>query len=422
MLNINELDQRARDIINNNDMGGYTVPTHGLYPYQWNWDSAFSAWGRSTYDLRGSWIEIETLMNAQWDTGMVPHIIFHKDDTGYFPGPDEWRTGQTPATSGITQPPVAASMVLRLMNAAPEKGLAHARSLFPRLKAWHQWFIRERCESGAVAIMHPWESGRDNARDWDGAMLNVDSSNIGEYQRRDTSHVDAAMRPTKQDYDRFMSLVFQGRDLNWCQASIREKGDLRVADPGMTFILMRANHDLAAIAALLGEPCEQINEWSEALTKGAETLWNPDGEFYDSVDLRTGQFAGSLSSASFLCWYAGLDNPRMLQHYDRVTRDLTYPVPSLDPDDANFDSLRYWRGPTWGIVNTLIGLGLERCGHNVQANALRDATTELIGKHGFAEYFDPISGQAAGGKDFTWTAAIWLTWASPTSRKANDFE
>ena len=28
-----------------NDRGGYTVPTEGLYPYQWNWDSAFVALG-----------------------------------------------------------------------------------------------------------------------------------------------------------------------------------------------------------------------------------------------------------------------------------------------------------------------------------------------------------------------------------------
>jgi hypothetical protein len=38
---------------------------------------------------------------------MVPHIIFHKEDDGYFPGPDVWATGRKVPTSGITQPAVA---------------------------------------------------------------------------------------------------------------------------------------------------------------------------------------------------------------------------------------------------------------------------------------------------------------------------
>ena len=38
---------------------------------------------------------------------MVPHIVFHTPDEGYFPGPDVWRTGRPVPTSGITQPPVA---------------------------------------------------------------------------------------------------------------------------------------------------------------------------------------------------------------------------------------------------------------------------------------------------------------------------
>ena len=33
-----------------NDRGGYTVPTAGLYPYQWNWDSAFVALGFNQFD------------------------------------------------------------------------------------------------------------------------------------------------------------------------------------------------------------------------------------------------------------------------------------------------------------------------------------------------------------------------------------
>ena len=63
-------------------------------------------------------------------------------------------------------------------------------------------------------------------------------------------------------------------------------------------------------------------------------------------------------------------------------------------------------------MNTLIGVGLEDAGQTERATALREATANVIARHGFAEYFDPHTGAPAGGGTFTWTAAVWLAWAS----------
>lgn len=101
------LDEQARAVLRGNDRGGYSVPTDGLYPYQWNWDSGFAAWGFAQFDLPRAWSELETLFSGQWPTGMLPHILFHRPDPGYFPGPEVWGTeglGPVPS-SGISQPP-----------------------------------------------------------------------------------------------------------------------------------------------------------------------------------------------------------------------------------------------------------------------------------------------------------------------------
>ena len=37
--------EQAKAVMRKNDRGSYTVPTQGLYPFQWNWDSALSALG-----------------------------------------------------------------------------------------------------------------------------------------------------------------------------------------------------------------------------------------------------------------------------------------------------------------------------------------------------------------------------------------
>jgi len=141
---MNAYIEKAQGILRANDKGGYTVPTARLYPFQWNWDSAFVAMGWQTFDEAAAWREVESLLKGQWDDGMVPHIVFHTASDQYFPGPDVWGTHHAPSTSGITQPPVLASAVARLVANARDKGLAEAKgaAIYRQLLANHRWWSR----------------------------------------------------------------------------------------------------------------------------------------------------------------------------------------------------------------------------------------------------------------------------------------
>ena len=59
------LFDQAAEILRRNDLGTYTVPTHGLYPFQWNWDSVLSALGQFHIDEARACTEIETLFEHQ---------------------------------------------------------------------------------------------------------------------------------------------------------------------------------------------------------------------------------------------------------------------------------------------------------------------------------------------------------------------
>ena len=406
------LDQAARDILRLNDRGGYTVPTEGLYPYQWNWDSAFAAMGFAQFNVDRAWVEFETLFSGQWDNGMVPHILFHQVDEGYFPGPEMWKSVGPIPSSGITQPPVAATMVRLVFDRNPNVGLARLAPLYDKIVAWHDWFMAWRLDQGAVCTTHPWETGRDNAPDWDGAMAAIDPVGVGEYRRRDTSHVDSEMRPTREDYDRYVWLVQRGARLNWDDAAMLQDTPFRMADPSMTFTLMRAQRDLAELGRSLGRDVSTIEGQIAKLESGAQTLWNETLGCYDSRDTRTGEWANSISNASFLCWYGGLPAPQMRAVLTHVLEGVTYGVPSFTPHDPKFEAKRYWRGPVWAVMNMLIGMGLDEM-DLPEGQVLREGTADLITKHGFSEYFNPLDGSPAGGGTFTWTAAVWLGWASP---------
>jgi glycogen debranching enzyme len=59
-------------------------------------------------------------------------------------------------------------------------------------------------------------------------------------------------------------------------------------------------------------------------------------------------------------------------------------------------------------MNWMIIDGLKRYGFKDHAAALRESTLELITKSGFFEYYDPVSGEPAGAKQFSWTAALTI--------------
>jgi hypothetical protein len=415
------LDETARAILRKNDRGGYTVPNGRVYPFQWNWDSAFVALGFDTFDRDRAWREIETLMMGQWDDGFVPHIIFWKDDDGYFPGPAVWATGKDPVTSGITQPPVAASVLKRLWQSACLAGEQEvyrdrAVSLARKLFDWHQWFARNRDFQGrgVVVAVHPWETGRDNSPEWDVPAAAVDSSRVGEYQRRDITHLDTRMRPTKADYDRFVALVQFGRGLHWDHSAIGATSPFRVADVGMTMILLRSNRDLRWLADELGLPAQAavLASVVERTVDGVDYLWDGALKAWCSRDTLTGRFSGHVTSTSFLSFYAGLDEAAQsrhtIDHLERIASKSKYLVPSLDVEDPDFDLLRYWRGPVWSVVNYMIAQGLAEAGYAQWAGRVREDTLRLIEVSGFYEAFSPMDGTGSGGPDFSWTAAIWL--------------
>lgn len=406
-----DLDTHARTILTDNDRGGYTVPTDGLYPYQWNWDSAFAAWGFATFDLDRAWVELETLFGGQWDTGMVPHILFHKSDPGYFPGPDVWGAGHTPPSSGISQPPVATIFARLIWETDKAAGQDRIKALYPKLLAWHRWWAESRCTHGPVAITHPWESGRDNCPDWDIGMAGVDGSKVGDYTRRDTGHVDPSMRPKKEEYDKYIAMVQFGRACDWDQAEIVKNGPFLMADPGITFILLRAHNDLIEIGRALGHDTSEIEGWETALRAALPEIWNSDLGAYDARDLRTGTFANNLSSAAYLAYLANASTPALDTRLMRAWDAVKFGIPSADPEADTFDARRYWRGPSWPFLNALIALGFKDAGRTGDAERLRRETAELIATGGFYEYFDPLDATPCGGSSFTWTAAIWLAWA-----------
>ncbi len=423
--------QKAKQILETNRAGDHTRPAPGLYPHQWNWDSGFIAIGKSHYDTKGAEAELTSLLSAQWQSGMVPQIVFDPDHLGhYFPEPDFWQTEeslQVPAgklTSGITMPPILALAAEKIYRHSrrPNDVIPFLKKVYPRLLALHEYLYRERDfhDEGLVYIRHPWESGIDNSPTWDGPLkrINIDRSQLPQYRRRDTEHVSPEMRPSDDDYDRYVYLVDLFRKNKYDEKLIAETCPFLIQDPLFNSILCRSNLSLVKIAEVIGEPPEVPRSWAEKTSAAIrDKLWCEEQEIFNAYDLVRDELIYVDTAAGFMPLFGGAASQEQAEVLYRrldsasfcsLHQGNCYTIPNYDTQAEAFDSSNYWRGPVWININWMLSHGLRQYGYTLKADSLQKDLLQLPIRFGFHEYFDSFDGSGYGSDNFSWTAALFI--------------
>ncbi|MDX1637534.1 MAG: trehalase family glycosidase [Balneolaceae bacterium] len=413
-------------ILDRNWTGSFTIPAAGQYPHQWSWDAAFIAIGYAHYNPGRARQEMSHLLSGQWAIGMIPHIVFSEQDQSdtYFPGPDFWRTDRStaapsqPKTSSICQPPVHATAVRHILEQGTDrkKGLAFAKEVYPGLVKWHNYLRRERDPrgEGLVYIRHPWESGQDNSPAWDPVLKRIqpDPGDLPDYERRDTVAVDAAERPTKRDYDRYVYLVdFFGKRAYDENRIRRDGAPFMVQDVLFNTLYCKANRDLAVIAELLGEDPrphrKQARKTAESIN---QKMWDQEHGMYITYDMHAEQQIHAHILSGFLPMLAGIPDAtrakRMCEYLNTHCfcrlDDACLAAPSYDRSGPGFSVSKYWRGPVWINMNWRLCPGLDRYGYTGYADRIRRSILQLSNREGFREYFDPDDGRGYGAEGFSW--------------------
>ncbi len=353
----------------------YTCPSPGHYPWQWYWDSCFTAISWRHFDPARSRRELESLLAAQREDGFIGHTIFWNTPL----------TGRRRFTYNVTSP-----------NAAM------TASIQPPLLAW-AWRIAvgDPAENPAIARHYDWLAANRDL-DGDGLIWIVQPDESG----LDASpQFDPVWRWKAHDRPGFILLVRRNRRLKYDLRRIAGAGG-----PVCCEVATNVLHALSLQALKRPSPTPTI----------VSRMYNETTGLFEPLAHPAPQHKPPLTWAAL----SPLALPDLPEHIGRRLVEerlldpgrfwLPVPPPSVPPTEPTFstreDSFlwirRYWRGPTWINAAWLVWLGLVRLGYRTEADVLADRLAATVKTSGLREYYDPFTGRGMGAVDFAWSTLI----------------
>ena len=407
---------KAQKTLLDNRRQGYTLPTNNkLYPAQWNWDSGFIALGYSYFNLNFALKEINTLLEGQWKDGMIPHILFHNTKTNYYPNYTAWNCRNKIHSSGITQPPILATILKEILikNKINKSQLLNIKKIIKKIKKFHEWFIKYRDpkKSGLVSILHPWESGYDNSPIWDEPLNKVKIEKNIKYKRADNKVVNPDFRPLNIDYDRYVTIKNNLKKIKYNPKKVYKSSFFNVVDVGFNSIFLKANKDLITLLDTFSFKKTKIENYTKLTEKNFLKLYDKKREAFFSKDIKNNKKIFIPSITNYFVLFADLNNDKinqkLIKNLKKHNLKEKYFFSSIKPNHKSFEEKRYWRGPVWINCNWFIYKGLKNK-DKIFSDKIKKKTTQILEKKGFFEYFSCKSGEPMGANNFSWSAALYL--------------
>ena len=243
---------------------------------------------------------------------MVPHILFHNTRTNYYPNYTAWNCGNKIHSSGITQPPILATILKEILNKNKinKKQLLNIKKIIKKIKKFHEWFIqfRDPKKTGLVSILHPWESGYDNSPIWDEPMNKVRIEKNIKYKRADNKVVNPDFRPLNIDYDRYVTIKNNLRKIKYNPKKVYKSSFFNVVDVGFNSIFLKANKDLVSLLDTFGFNKTKIYNYIKLSEKNFLKLYDKKRKIFFSKDIKNNKKIYIPSITNYFVLFADLDN------------------------------------------------------------------------------------------------------------------
>ena len=353
----------------------YTCPSPGHYPWQWYWDSCFSAIAWRHFESDRPRRELESLLSAQRDDGFIGHTIFWNTPLSGVRRFTYNVIGPEPQMTASIQPPTLAWTWLIAVG--------DPRAV-PGITRHHEWLAanRDLDGDGLIWIVQPDESGLDASPQF-----------------------DAIWRWRAHSKPGYVALVWRNRRLRYELRRIADAGG-PVCCEVMTNVLYSLSRSALGLTSLTSTIVERMYDEDAGLFR---PLARPSPRRVPTVTWT------ALAPLALPDLPEPIGRRLVEQHLLDPRRFwLPVPAPSVPADDPAFSTKdedwlgvrRYWRGPTWVNAAWLLWLGLTRLGYDEPAAQLASRIAGTVRSQGLREYYNPYSGQGMGAVDFGWSSLV----------------
>jgi glycogen debranching enzyme len=410
-----ELREQVRQLLLSNSRQGYSKllkinycyinPSPGKYPFQFWWDTCFHVFilcALGEYELAKK--NMVSLFAVQEEDGFIGHEVSWqrilpttpRDILQARPKFQHLR----PNMSALIEPPMVAQAVLRIYEETHD--LAFLSTILPKLEKYFRWLSEHRDldGDGLITIITPFESGMDWKPSFDPIVgFPHGPGNFSLYLRV----VSVDLRNFLHRYN--LRAIYKA---NYCL--VKEVG----------FNTMYAQ-DLSALARLCSiVPAKEAEDYqarAEKVTRRmVELMYDEETSAFYDVYGHTNTKSKILTPTIFF--------PLVLPGIsEQIARDVIekhlfnedefqspYPIPSVAMNDPSFSPKEtppfLWRGPTWVMYNWFVYQCLLYRKYRKEADTLLETMKTLIEKSGFREYYDPLSAEGYGEKNFTWSGLV----------------
>ena len=368
----------------------YTCPSPGHYPWQFYWDSCFTAITWRRFEPGYARRELATLLAAQQHDGFIGHTIFWNTPLR---GVRRLTYNVVSRESGMTasiQPP-ALAWAWRIAVGDPREEPGIARQ--------HEWLLEHRSPSGdgLLWLVQPDESGLDASPQFDAI-----------WGRRAHSLVPG-----------FVELVRRNRSLDYDLRRIEADGGPICCEP-LTNVLWSLSRMSLGLPSLTEAIIERLYDERAGLFRPAarpEPASPPQATIASLSPLALPDLPEEIGRR--LVEEHLLDPERFWLPIPPASVPITEPGFSRN-DKGGLGQKRYWRGPTWINTAWLVWLGLIRLGYDEPAAELVRRLATTIDTSGLREYYDPYTGAGMGAHSFGWSTLI-MEMIDPDPRAATSY-
>jgi glycogen debranching enzyme len=197
---------------------------------------------------------------------------------------------------------------------------------------------------------------------------------------------------------------------------IRQRGPFRVKDVGFNSIYAVDLACMEKLAVLIGDDPKPFAERRRRLMSSMMRLMYDEesAAFYDLREPGSHKLGVRTPTIFFPLAIAELDRHiagRVIDaHFEKQGEFAApLPIPSVQMDDPAFfrgETPFIWRGPTWACINWFLYHAFKKRGFDEHAERLRGSLRQLLEKSGFREYYDPVTGEGHGAREFTWSGLL----------------